>query len=131
LDFQVSDTFIFGTANLFFLCGYGTVMPAEHVVVTSTIDSEDAARALASGAIEARLGACAQVVGPITSVFRWQGTVKTETEWRVEIKAAARRAPELTEYLETHHRYDVPEVIVTPIVGGNPAYLAWLGEETR
>jgi periplasmic divalent cation tolerance protein len=106
-------------------------MPAEHVVVTSTIDSEDAARALASGAIEARLGACAQVVGPITSVFRWEGTVKTETEWRVEIKAAARRAPDLTEYLTTNHGYEVPEVIVTPIVGGSAEYLAWLGEETR
>jgi periplasmic divalent cation tolerance protein len=105
-------------------------MTAEHVIVTSTIDSEDAARALASGAIEARLGACAQVVGPITSVFRWEGTVKTETEWRVEIKAAARRAPELTEYLTANHRYEVPEVIVTPIVGGSAEYLTWLGEET-
>jgi periplasmic divalent cation tolerance protein len=69
-------------------------------------------------------------VGPITSVFRWEGTVKTETEWRVEIKAAARRAPELTEYLTANHRYEVPEVIVTPIVGGSAEYLTWLGEET-
>ncbi|SDX38009.1 divalent cation tolerance protein [Amycolatopsis xylanica] len=103
----------------------------EHVVVTTTAGSEEAARALATGAIEARLGACAQIVGPLTSVYRWEGVVQTETEWRVEIKAAARRAPELTEYLKTEHAYDVPEVIVTPIVGGSAEYLAWLTEETR
>jgi periplasmic divalent cation tolerance protein len=106
-------------------------MPAEHVVVTSATDSEAAAARLATGAIEARLGACAQVVGPITSVYRWEGAVKTETEWRVEIKAAARGAAALTEFLRTNHGYDVPEIIVTPIVGGNAEYLAWLAEETR
>lgn len=106
-------------------------MPAEHVVVMSAIGSEAAARALAVGAIEARLGACAQVVGPITSVFRWEGMVKTDTEWRVEIKAPARRAPELAEYLSSHHTYELPEVIVTPIEGGSAAYLDWLEGETR
>jgi periplasmic divalent cation tolerance protein len=106
-------------------------MPAEHVVVASTTDSEQEARSLAAGAIEARLGACAQVVGPITSVFRWDGAVQTEQEWRVEIKTAADRVPALTEHLRTAHSYDVPEIIATPIEGGSAAYLAWLVDETR
>lgn len=106
-------------------------MPAEHVVVTSTTDSEAAAAALATGAIEARLGACAQIVGPVTSVFRWEGTVKTEQEWRVEIKTTARCAPELTKFLKVNHVYEVPEIIVTPIEGGSAEYLTWLAEETR
>src|SRR2546421_13095537 len=65
-------------------CGSRTIfgMPSEHVIVASTTDNEQAARALAAGAIDARLGACAQVVGPITSVYRWEGKVQTEQEWR-------------------------------------------------
>ena len=106
-------------------------MPAEHVVVTSTTDSEAAATRLATGAIEARLGACAQIVGPVTSVYRWEGAVKTETEWRVEIKAAARGAAALTEFLQVEHGYENPEIIVTPIEGGVAQYLTWLDEETR
>lgn len=106
-------------------------MPAEHVVVASTTDSEQEARSLAAGAIEARLGACAQIVGPITSVFRWDGAVQTEQEWRVEIKTAADRVPALTEHLQAAHSYDVPEIIATPIGGGSAAYLSWLVEETR
>ena len=79
-------------------------MAAEHVVVSSTTDSEEAARRLADGAIGASLGACAQIVGPITSVYRWEGEVQAD---------------------------QVPEIIATPITGGSAEYLAWLVAETR
>ncbi|HET9117134.1 MAG TPA: divalent-cation tolerance protein CutA [Pseudonocardiaceae bacterium] len=106
-------------------------MSAEHVIVTSTTDNEQAARVLATGAIDAGLGACAQIVGPITSVFRWQGEVQTEQEWRVEIKTTADRVAAVTEHIKANHSYDVPEVIATPIIGGSPEYLSWLVDETR
>lgn len=104
---------------------------SEHVVVTTTTDSEDAARELAAGAVEARLGACAQVVGPVTSVFRWDGAVQTEPEWRVEIKTAADRVDALTTHLAQRHTYDEPEIVATPITGGSPGYLGWVVDETR
>jgi periplasmic divalent cation tolerance protein len=106
-------------------------MAAEHVIVTSTTDSEAAARELAAAAVEARLGACAQVVGPVTSVYRWEGEVRTDQEWRVEIKTTAGRVPELTELLGQRHTYDLPEIITTPVEGGSAGYLAWLTAETR
>jgi periplasmic divalent cation tolerance protein len=102
-----------------------------HVIVSSTTDSEGAARELAALAVRARLGACAQVVGPITSVYRWEGEVRTDTEWRVEIKTAADRVTPLVELLKANHGYDVPEIIATPIEGGSADYLAWLTAETR
>jgi periplasmic divalent cation tolerance protein len=113
--------------------GFRTIfgMSSEHVIVSSTTDSENSARALAAGAIDAKLGACAQVVGPITSVFRWKGAVQTEQEWRVEIKTAADRVEALTQHIKAHHSYDVPEIIATPITGGSTEYLTWLENETR
>jgi periplasmic divalent cation tolerance protein len=106
-------------------------MSPEHVIVASTTDNEEAARALAAGAIEAKLGACTQVLGPITSVYRWKGEVQTEQEWRVEIKTAADRVAALTEHIKANHSYDVPEIIATPITGGSADYLSWLVNETR
>ena len=103
----------------------------EYVIVTSTTGSEDAARTLASGVIEARLGACAQIVGPVTSVYRWEGAVQTDQEWRVEIKTATDQVAALTEHIKANHSYDVPEIVVTPITGGSKAYLSWLVDETR
>lgn len=104
---------------------------SEHVVVATTTDSESAATELAAGAVAARLAACAQVVGPVTSVFRWEGAVQTEREWRVELKTAADRVADLTDHLRERHSYDVPEIIATPIDGGSAAYLEWVVRETR
>lgn len=101
------------------------------MIVSSTIDSEGAARELAAKAVGAKVGACAQVVGPITSVYRWEGAVQTDAEWRVEIKTAADRVAPLVELLKANHSYDVPEIIATPIEGGSEDYLAWLLSETR
>ncbi|MGH3873065.1 MAG: divalent-cation tolerance protein CutA [Pseudonocardiaceae bacterium] len=106
-------------------------MSSDHVIVASTTDSADAACALASGVIEAKLGACAQIVGPVISVYRWDGAVQTEREWRVEIKTAVDRVAALTEHIKAKHGYDVPEIIVTPIIAGSAKYLSWLIDETR
>ena len=106
-------------------------MSGDHVVVVSTTGSEEAARALAAGVIEARLGACAQIVGPITSVFRWNDEVQTEQEWRLEIKTTADRVTAVSAYINDNHSYDVPEIIAIPIAGGSAEYLSWLITETR
>ncbi|MGH3438599.1 MAG: divalent-cation tolerance protein CutA, partial [Sciscionella sp.] len=90
-------------------------MSSDYVIVASTTDSEAAAHALAAQAVDTRLGACAQVSGPITSVFRWRDAVQTEQEWRVEIKTTASRVAALTEQIKANHNYDMPEIIATPI----------------
>lgn len=104
---------------------------AEHCQVSTTTDSEAAATALARSAVQARVAACGQVLGPITSVYRWQGTVDTAAEWLVLFKTSASRADALVEHVRSRHTYEVPEVIVTPITGGHPAYLSWVDDETR
>ena len=106
-------------------------MLADHIIVATTTISEEVARALAAGAIDAKLGACAQIIGPITSVFRWNGEVQTEQEWRLEIKTTADRVAALTEHIKHNHSYDLPEIIAIPITGGSTEYLSWLIAETR
>ena len=98
-------------------------------VVTTTIDSPEAAESLAKGIVEARLGACVQIV-PIRSVYRWEGEVRVDAEWQCVVKTSAIRVDELVAHIKAHHTYDVPEVIVTPVIGGNDDYLAWVSEET-
>ena len=103
----------------------------EFVQVVTTIDSEEGAAKIARSAVEARLAACAQVDGPIRSTYWWDGAVDTAEEWRVTLKTAKDRRAELIEHVKGEHGYDVPEVLVTPVVDGNPAYLDWLRAETR
>jgi periplasmic divalent cation tolerance protein len=104
---------------------------SEHVRVETTVDSAEAAASLAGRAVEDRLVACAQVAGPIASTYRWEGSVTTDQEWLVVMKTATDRLDELVERLLAVHPYEVPEIVATPVVGGNPEYLDWVTGETR
>ena len=96
------------------------------IQVTTTIDSQEAARELARSAVEARLAACAQISGPIESVYRWQSQVEQAQEWVVVFKTRALGYPGLEAHIKANHPYDVPEIVATPISEGSPDYLSWV-----
>jgi periplasmic divalent cation tolerance protein len=102
-----------------------------HLTVLTTTDSEEKAKVLATGAVEARVAACAQISAPVTSVYRWEGATRTEREWQILFKTTTARYEDLETYIKEAHDYDTPEIIATPVVAGSGAYLAWLEEETR
>ena len=75
--------------------------------------------------MDERLAACVTVLGPATSVYRWQGTVASAQEAPLLIKVAAERLPSLQERLLQLHPYDLPELIALPVVDGLGAYIDW------
>ncbi|WP_325509977.1 divalent-cation tolerance protein CutA [Lentzea sp.] len=84
--------------------------------MTTTVDSAEAADTLAKNVVEARLGACVQIV-PIRSVYRWDGEVHVDAEWQCVVKTSAIRVDELVAHIKAHHTYDVPEIVVTSVAG--------------
>ena len=96
--------------------------------VATTVDSQEAAEAIARSAVEARIAACAQVSGPITSVYRWQGAVETAQEWMVTFKTTAEHYPALEAHVRQMHPYELPEIVTVPL-GGSEAYLDWVRAE--
>ena len=59
---------------------------AQMLQVQVAAPSKETAAELARGAVEARLAAGGQVVGPVTSVFWHQGEFGTGEEWQVVLK---------------------------------------------
>ncbi|GGU16664.1 MULTISPECIES: divalent-cation tolerance protein CutA [Streptomyces] len=106
-----------------------TVAPTALTVLT-TVDSAEKAEALARGAVEARLAACAQIVGPITSVYHWQRTIEASQEWQVVFKTTQSRYDALEAHLLAVHDYETPEIVATAIVRASAAYLKWIETET-
>ncbi len=99
--------------------------------VQTTTDSRAEAIELGHAAVAARLAACAQVTGPITSAYWWEDTIERAEEWLILLKLPADRFDELASFLTERHSYDEPEIIATPIVAGSAAYLSWVEDETR
>ncbi|MEV3991096.1 divalent-cation tolerance protein CutA [Streptomyces sp. NPDC049837] len=100
------------------------------LTVLTTTDSAEKAQELARGAVEARLAACAQVAGPVTSVYHWQNAIETSQEWQVFFKTTEACYDTLAEYIAAKHDYDTPEILALPVVRGSADYLAWMQRET-
>jgi periplasmic divalent cation tolerance protein len=105
-------------------------MAGEIVIAQTTIDDEDMAKALARGAVEKRLAACAHIDQPFTAMYWWDGAIQTAQEWRISYKTTTERLPELAAWVSEQHSYEVPEWITLPVTGGSDAYLAWVVEES-
>jgi periplasmic divalent cation tolerance protein len=96
--------------------------------VTTTLPDREAARRLGTRLVEERLAACAQVLGPVSSVYRWQGEVETATEWYCHLKTTAARVSAMVSRIRALHPYETPEIIALPVAEGDPAYLRWIEE---
>jgi periplasmic divalent cation tolerance protein len=107
-----------------------TVGAGPAVVVTTTLPDQASALTLARALVEARLAACVHVTA-LTSVYRWQGSTETTAEWSCQIKTTPARAEEVMERVKRLHSYQVPEILVVPVIDGSPAYLAWVAESVR
>ena len=87
-----------------------------------------AAQSIATRLVDERLAACAQVLGPVSSTYRWQGKVEQAVEWYCHLKTSSARLPELQRRLRELHPYDVPEIIAVSLVQGDADYLRWIEE---
>jgi periplasmic divalent cation tolerance protein len=103
---------------------------ADYVVVSTTLDDEAKADELAEKIVEARLAACVQQT-KVKSTYRWEGRIEKADEIVVAAKTRNAQAHDLSHFIKDNHTYDVPEVIVTPIMSGDPAYLTWIRNETH
>ena len=101
------------------------------VVVFSTAGSEAEASGIARALVERQLAACVNVVPGVTSIYRWQGTVQTDTEWLLIVKTRRERFEEVGAAIRALHAYEVPEIVMLDIADGDAAYLAWLDESLR
>ena len=104
---------------------------AEFIQITTTTGKRQDAEQIAAELVSRRLAGCAQVSGPIVSTFRWQEKIETAEEWVCTIKTSRAQFDAIQKALGEIHPYEVPEIIATPIVEGNAAYLEWLGEQVE
>src|SRR5262245_58463747 len=101
----------------------------EYVQVTTTTGTRHDADQIAAELVSRRLAACVQVTGPIASTFRWQGKIENAEEWMCIAKTIKNQLSGIQKLFDEIHPYDVPEVIVMPIVEGSADYLKWLDDQ--
>jgi periplasmic divalent cation tolerance protein len=101
-----------------------------YCVVLVTAGSCSEAEAIASALVTEQLAACVNFTG-VNSIYTWQGEVCNDEEWQLIIKTQTQMCDRLLQRIQELHSYDVPEFVVLPILTGSPAYLQWIGEQTK
>lgn len=97
----------------------------------TTLPDRASALELARDLVDSRLAACAQLLGPVTSVYRWEGRVHEEEEVLLLVKAPRDRMQRLVEAVRARHPYDTPELTTVTSDFVDDRYLAWASSETE
>ena len=100
------------------------------IQVVTTVDSQAVAQEIARAVVEQKVAACVQI-SQCQSTYRWQGAIKTASEFLCVMKSRSDLFRDVEEIVKKIHPYDVPEIIATEIVSGSNEYLDWLNSELR
>jgi periplasmic divalent cation tolerance protein len=104
---------------------------AAAVLILSAYPKRAAAERAARDLVRARVVACATVTYGARAFYRWKGRDHAEPSvllWGKTTRAKARAA---VRALREGHPDQIPEILVLPIAGGHPPYLAWLENEVK
>ncbi len=99
-------------------------------IITTTLHDIDLAKSIIAVLLEKNLAACVQM-HLVESFYNWQGKMENTKEVLLQIKTRVTLFEKVKQEIKTLHDYEVPEIIMTPIIRGNSAYLKWIEDETK
>ncbi|MEF3698464.1 divalent-cation tolerance protein CutA [Desulfolutivibrio sp.] len=100
-------------------------------MVYITCESLEQARMIGRTVVAERLAACVNILPGMVSMYWWQGKIEEAAETVLVAKTRMTLADALTKRVAALHSYDVPCVVVLPILRGNPDFLRWIESETQ
>ena len=99
-------------------------------VVYSTIDNIQDARRIANTLVEEQIVACVNIIPKIESIYRWKGKIENEEEVVLIAKTADQNVKKTIHRIKELHSYELPDIIVLPVIGGLKDYLDYVTNET-
>lgn len=100
-------------------------------VVYSTIDNIQDARKIAHVLVEEQIAACVNIIPSIESVYKWKGKVEIDNEVVILAKTVDENVKKTIRRIKELHSYEIPDIIVLPVIGGLKEYLDYIVRETE
>lgn len=105
-------------------------MASDVRIIYVTFANESEALQISQTLVEEHLVACANILGPVRSIFRWQGKISDETEVAVLMKTTAARSKAAMTRIVKLHSYDTPGIEIWTIADTPKAFADWIKKET-
>jgi periplasmic divalent cation tolerance protein len=98
------------------------------IIILVTTASKAEAEKIAQALLQEHLIACANIVGPVSSHFIWEGKIDCAEEFLMVMKSKKELFDRVVERVKGLHSYEVAEVLALPVVAGSEKYLGWMDE---
>lgn len=102
----------------------------ENCVIYCTVPNDFSANLIASTLVDENLAACVNIVPSITSIYKWEGSVQTDSELLLIIKTQQSKFNDVEKRIKELHENSIPEIIAVPIIKGSEEYQNWIIKET-
>ena len=100
------------------------------ITITTTTDNREALEKIGRHLLAGRLIACVQIIGPIRSIYWWQGKMEEADEWLGVMKTRKSLFSRVEAEIRTLHAYEVPEITAAETAHVSRAYAEWVFRET-
>jgi periplasmic divalent cation tolerance protein len=104
--------------------------PRDARIVLAMAASEEEATKIARALLAAKLVACANILGPVRSMYHWRGVLEEAQEYLIMLKTRAGLYPKVEQRVRELHSYENPEIIALMPSAGSKAYLEWISAST-
>ncbi len=98
----------------------------EHIMVITTVGSEEQALTIANALVYKEVAACVNLVPAIRSIYRFKGKVWDDEEFMLIIKSTKSNYDEIEKTITALHNYEIPEILAFPMEKGKPEFLQWI-----
>ncbi|KYP96342.1 cation tolerance protein CutA [Sodalis-like endosymbiont of Proechinophthirus fluctus] len=95
-------------------------------IILCTAPDDACAHAIAQRLLAGNLAACVTLLPGAISLYYWQGMLEQQAEVQLLIKSRITLRQAIFAQIKAHHPYQTPELLVLPVVSGDPDYLSWL-----
>ena len=99
-------------------------------IIYTTIEDIKDARKIAKTLTQEQLVACVNIIPNIESVYRWKGKIEYSNEIVLIAKTVDQNVKKAIQRIKQLHKYEIPDIIVLPIIGGLKDYLDYINTET-
>ena len=101
---------------------------SDFVMVFSSAGSQIEANHIAETLIEKKLAACVSILPGVTSHYCWKDKRESSYEVTIIIKSHRSKFEDLKKEIIDRHSFEVPEILMVPVLDGSKDYLSWLKE---
>jgi periplasmic divalent cation tolerance protein len=106
-------------------------MDNQPIIVFITAPSKEIGKQIATALVEEKLAACVNILGPVNSIYAWDGKIIDDEEVLLIAKSRSGLFDNrLVPAVQAIHPYEIPEIIALPVALGLHSYLEWVLHET-